>query len=96
MSRGPKHTDKVVAELRTMKQHVVAQCLANDDKSCSRVDIVESPSIMACCSTYYSPKAAWRNGDCPMADEHLKTKIDTKTGEKVRVGQQKQKKKSRR
>lgn len=43
------------------------------------------------CSAFVSPAAKWRLGDCPLADDFLKTKTEKKV-EKVRVGQQKQKK----
>jgi hypothetical protein len=45
------------------------------------------------CTVYSDPAIAWRRGDCPMADIHLRTKSEEeKAREKVRVGQQKQKK----
>lgn len=44
------------------------------------------------CSVFVSPAAKWRLGDCPMADDFLRTKTPQKPTEKVRVGQQKQKK----
>jgi hypothetical protein len=44
------------------------------------------------CSIFVSPAAKWRLGDCPMADDFLKTKTENKAAQKVRVGQQKQKK----
>ena len=44
------------------------------------------------CSVFVSPAAKWRLGDCPMADEFLRTKTPQKPAAKVRVGQQKQKK----
>jgi hypothetical protein len=44
------------------------------------------------CSVFLSPAAKWRIGDCPLADDFLKTKTEKKAKEKTRVGQQKQKK----
>ncbi len=44
------------------------------------------------CSAFISPAAKWRLGDCPLADDFLKTKPEKRAVEKVRVGQQKQKK----
>jgi len=44
------------------------------------------------CSVFVSPSAKWRLGDCPMADDFLRTKTQKKPAEKVRVGQQKQRK----
>lgn len=46
------------------------------------------------CSVFVSPAAKWRLGDCPMADDFLRTKTQKKPAEKVRVGQQKQRKKN--
>lgn len=45
------------------------------------------------CSAFVSPAAKWRLGDCPLADDFLKTKNEKKTSEKIRIGQQKQKRK---
>lgn len=48
------------------------------------------------CGVYAFPSKKWENFDCPMADEFLRTKTDEQIAkEKIRVGQQKQKKKSR-
>lgn len=44
------------------------------------------------CSVFASPAAKWRLGDCPMADDFLRTKTPQKPAAKVRVGQQKQRK----
>jgi len=45
------------------------------------------------CSVYLYPKAKWRLGKCNMATH---TKIEEEQKNKIRVGQQKQKKKGRR
>lgn len=44
------------------------------------------------CTVFAVPAAKWRLGDCPMADDFLRSKTQKKPAEKVRVGQQKQKK----
>lgn len=46
------------------------------------------------CIAYAFPTAKWRLGDCPLADDLLKKHEDVEE-EKVRVGQQKQKKSRR-
>jgi hypothetical protein len=44
------------------------------------------------CSVYPKPRIWWNRGTCPIAD-HIK--IETKSNGKVRVGQQKQKRRKR-
>lgn len=87
MSRG---MDKVIEDLRVNAQPIVEQC-TKDEKTCSRANKETN-----CCTAYFSPKACWRIGNCLMADEFLKTITETKETGKVRVGQQKQKKKAKR
>jgi hypothetical protein len=100
MSKGPKHTDHVVESLRNSRQHISNKCMkgADPDKNteahlCSRIDGVMH------CSVYAFPEAMWRNGDCLMADEQLRTDTAPRTKHgKIRVGQQKsyRRKRSRR
>lgn len=69
-------------------------------KQCSRIENVEAfegeevieNGIEVCrCTTYVNPSIWWRNGkSCPMADHYQIQKKATE--EKVRAGQQKQKK----
>lgn len=74
------------------------------DRKCYKVvgDKVEVCSKAYCelegqfCTVYAFPDVKWHLGNCPMADEFLQIK-ETQIGKgKVRVGQQKQKKKARR
>lgn len=58
-------------------------------KMCSRINVLKTT-----CSVYTNPQAKWRNGDCPMADEELRTNFTPAPIKKVRVGQQKQKRKN--
>jgi len=44
------------------------------------------------CSCFINPMAKWKNGDCAMADEFLR-KTYAAPKEKIKVGQQKQRKK---
>ena len=62
---------------------------------CSRLIMTDEPECY--CKSYINPDAKWRNGNCNLADQFLKT-VETKDEIKKRVGQQKQskKKKSRR
>jgi hypothetical protein len=80
----------VIEKLREEQEPIIEQCKKiTDDKThiCSRSD-------GEVCKVYAFPKAKWRTSDCPMADEVLRTMVvEEKTTEKVRVGQQKQKKK---
>ena len=86
----------VTEQLKLMKQPIVAKCIG--EKSCSRIEplvkdltfIDGVPSPLCYCKSYAFPAAKWRNGNCNMAD-HIVTEV--KKDSKVRVGQQKQKKK---
>jgi hypothetical protein len=65
------------------------------DEETGQVDDEVGPELSsvdeACrCTAYAFPSAKWRNGVCPLAT-HILAEEDTATG-KVRVGQQKQKK----
>jgi hypothetical protein len=53
-----------------------------------------SRAVDGYCSAYAFPVAKWKNGDCPLSDTELKTVVvDEQPKGKVRIGQQKQKKK---
>lgn len=79
--------DKEILYLRANRQNLAEQCTKNEHR-CSRIDPIKGN----CCTAYHCPAAKWRLGDCPMADKELRTIVlEEKT--KVRVGQQKQKKK---
>ena len=97
LAKSSVRTSKVIELLKEKRTILAAQCAKKtmeDDKevvtTCSRADGVH-------CGVYAYPEAKWRNGDCPMADGFLRSEIveETQKG-KVRVGQQKQKKKARR
>ena len=75
---------KTINELKKMRKPVCEKCVEKEPK-CSKIE----DEIY--CRSYYDPDAAWRRGDCPLADDHMKsTYVEQK--QKVRVGQQKQKK----
>ena len=79
--------DKVIKELIADRQPLVEKC-RNDEGCCSRADVDQQ-----LCKVYAYPTAMWKNGDCLMADNNLRTETAPKATTKVRVGQQKQKKK---
>jgi hypothetical protein len=66
----------------------------NDILFCSKLIMegLDTPDPRIFCKAYINPDAMWRTGDCPASDEFLKTKIESETNGKKRVGQQKQKK----
>lgn len=100
MSKGPKHTNRMIEEMKAnLKPIVDGQCekmitivnskKENEEKlhTCSRATTERN------CKVYQIPELQWRRGDCPMADEALRTAIiEEEAAGKVRVGQQKQKK----
>lgn len=67
-----------ICRLGIVCKEVVEEC-----EGCNR-------SINGYCKSYFNPKAKWRIGVCPLAS-HVKLENKQST-EKVRVGQQKQKK----
>lgn len=92
MTRSLQHNDKRVEELRKIAEPIIDKCRTEIEGKpylCSRSDGEG-------CRAYAFPAAKWRIGDCPLADEPLRSEDAHKTSGKVRVGQQKQKKKSRR
>jgi len=96
MSKGPKHTNKIVEEMKANLKPIL-------DGKCSKMITVpkEGELLYKCsrategntCKVYQMPELQWRRGDCPMADNPLRTVIEVEDTSKVRVGQQKQKKK---
>jgi hypothetical protein len=76
----------VTEQLQLMKQPIVEKC-TEGEKSCSKIVVEGGKSF---CKSYAFPAAKWRNGICNMADHIV---IEVKKDTKVRVGQQKQKKK---
>jgi hypothetical protein len=81
-------------QLQRLKEPIIEKCMG--EKTCSKVFPLMKevnfgdPSTLPHCLVYAFPKAKWRNGDCNMAD-HIELEAAKK--EKIRVGQQKQKKK---
>lgn len=72
------------AELKAFKQSVIDQCLTgNTNKPCERIED-------NLCVSYLNPKSKWTRGNCPMSTNFI---VEIKDTKKVRVGQQKQKKK---
>lgn len=88
MARYAIHTDKQVEKLKAVRLPLSEYCKKEINgklHTCSR-------SYKNTCEVYAFPKTKWLTGDCPMADDELRTMIDTEVKPKVRVGQQKQKK----
>lgn len=83
---------KVIEEMKKERKTVISSCIDHPkEPSCSRIYDDEDSRY---CKVYFDPVAAWRRGDCPMADIHLRKDYqESQAQEKVRVGQQKQKKK---
>ncbi|MDR1872892.1 MAG: PxxKW family cysteine-rich protein [Deltaproteobacteria bacterium] len=61
------------------------------DEKCQGCDRVQDLSGTQCCSAYPVPSVHWRLGNCNLAT-HIKVEVKADAN-KVRVGQQKQKKK---
>lgn len=68
-------------KLKNKRVDIVDQCVG-----CDRIE--EGTSL---CSVYVNPAERWKLGTCPLAT-HIITRVETKP-DKVRVGQQKQKRK---
>jgi len=100
--------EKVIEELRKNREPIVDQCrgifgevesLLGEPETltetlpknvCERIVDVDGIDK---CSSYVSPKAMWRLNRCPL-ENHLPREDTSKKGiQKVRVGQQKHKKK---
>lgn len=100
MSRVLKQTDRTIEELRQSRMVIVPECSVVKNAETDAEQIVYCKNAFMfhermCCQSYAFPKAKWRNGQpCPLASH--REVIETKAAEKLRVGQQKQKKKSRR
>lgn len=77
-----KFYGKPVYDLRQMRSPVVEQC-----EGCNHV-------VEKLCDAYLEPSKKWLTGNCPLAS-HIVARVESQS-EKVRVGQQKQKKKTRR
>ncbi|MDR2350449.1 MAG: PxxKW family cysteine-rich protein [Deltaproteobacteria bacterium] len=72
---------------RCVMNDLAVQAIAEKCVGCDRIKTVGERQL---CSAFPVPSVKWRLGNCNMAT-HIKT--ETRTTEKVRVGQQKQKKK---
>lgn len=90
MARGSIQTDKLVEELRTIRKPLYEKCSKIMDDG---IEIVCSRAEKGHCRSFAFPEAKWRTGDCNMCDVELKRDyVPPKEKPKVRVGQQKQKK----
>ena len=89
---GKNTARKIIDELMKLRQPLNTKC-KKDVKD--GVPIVCSRADEEYCSIYAFPTKKWKNGDCPMADETLRTVIEEEPTTKVRVGQQKGRKKKK-
>jgi hypothetical protein len=62
------------------------------DPKCEGCDRILDSAETKYCAVFPDPAAKWRRGDCSMAS-HIKSDAKAAAEAKVRVGQQKQKKK---
>lgn len=76
-----------MTETNTVAEHMVKETINEECNGCSKV------AEDSTCSAYPKPSVWWRRGRCPLAD-HVDVK-QVNNGEKVRVGQQKQRRKRR-
>ena len=110
MSRILKQTNKTIEELRQNRLVVAPECCKTETITikdgngevvnekelrtyCEKAAMIRSRKR---CTIYAFPQTKWRNGQvCPFAT-HIEREGEKTTAGKIRVGQQKQKKKSRR
>jgi len=80
---------KLIDKLREKREPIIDQCkkFGEADESCSRID-------GNLCSATFSPSARWKLGPCNLAT-HVISRIGEQSQQKIRIGQQKQKKKTR-
>ena len=82
--KGKKHMNEI-EYLRSIKQEISPKCkqvIEGEEIACSRID--ETGKY---CRSFAFPAAKWRNGDCPMANDDLRSHEEYAKG-KTRVGQQ--------
>ena len=91
MKNGSRGTEKVIEQLMEERTPLTDCCMKieKDDSSaqtCSKAD-------GKYCSVYAYPAIMWGTNDCLMADDFLRIKTEEqKKAEKIRLGQQKQRK----
>jgi len=77
-------------DMMNQREKIVDQCkkYKDSDKSCSRID---KDGIH--CSAYIKPEIMWKLGPCALATHVIE--METKAQEKIRVGQQKSRRKKK-
>jgi hypothetical protein len=105
-----KQTNKTIEELRENRLVIAPECCrietiekTDDDGNkvieevgreyCKKSAMIKNRKR---CTVYAFPKSKWRNGQICSFATHVERETETTTKGKARVGQQKQKKKSRR
>lgn len=90
MARYTVDRNSIIEELKRNLQSLHQKCKKEID---GEIYMCSRSSIEDYCHVYAFPKEKWRNGNCPMADVELKENMIQDKKQKVRVGQQKQKRK---
>jgi hypothetical protein len=77
-------------DMMNQREEIVPQCKQYGDKEepCKRIDLDEIH-----CSAYIKPEVMWKLGVCALATHVIET--ETKAQEKIRIGQQKGRRKKK-
>jgi len=75
-----------ISKMKEERVPVIEKC-----EGCARTEVIDDQEL---CLAYVAPALHWRNGNCPLAT-HMSTMVGEQQQGKVRVGQQKQKKRKR-
>jgi hypothetical protein len=89
LARYQPHTDKVIVNLKKERMVLDEKCSKEVD---DKIHLCSRATTDGYCNVYAFPHVAWRRGDCPMADEKICESYVPQINQKIRVGQQKQKK----
>jgi len=95
MSKTSTPSSRIIEDLRDNMQPLSDKChrdIIEDEKVVGQK--ICAWAVGASCKVYAYPEAKWRLGNCVMAT-HVETEHEKAQSAKKRVGQQKQKKKSR-
>jgi hypothetical protein len=84
-----KEKDRL-AEIALLREEVIDKCF-NKKGNCSKTENVDNSVF---CKCWLKPSEKWRLGDCNSADLFLRTNFK-EDNKRVRVGQQKTKRKNR-
>ena len=107
MSRNLRQTDKTIEKLRANRHPISQFCSFSEIIKKGEDGDPDELSVTYCknvaeirgqmrCNCYAYPSAMWRGGKTCLRATHIRETSDNQASGKIRVGQQKQKKKSRR